>query len=241
MRIGLLGYGKMGKAIEQLAMQLGHEVVLRVHSASPLSEDMLFEAKPDVCIEFSRPEKAFDHIRICLEAGVPVVSGTTGWLERKPELEELCRNVGGAFFYAANFSIGVNVFFALNRYLAKLMKGLPQYEPSLEEIHHVHKLDAPSGTAIHLAEELIKYFPGKKRWVKGQAAGEDELAVVSHRKGEVAGTHIVRWRSEEDELVLTHWAFSRKGFALGALRAAEWLQGRKGCFGMEDMLNICCD
>ncbi len=238
MKIILFGYGKMGKTIERLAQQAGHEIVLRLNSSDQPDVAQLRATAADVAIEFTTPEAAYDNLRLCIEAGLPVVSGTTGWLERKAELEAFCKARQGAFFYAANFSIGVNIFFALNRYLAGLMSRFPQYEPALEEIHHLQKKDAPSGTAIHLAEDLIEHFPGKEKWVKGVAADPNELSVISKREGSVPGTHILRWRSGEDEMELTHRAFSREGFAAGALRAAEWLQGREGCFGMKDLLGL---
>ncbi len=238
MKIILFGYGKMGKTIERLAQQAGHEIALRLSSNDQPDAAQLRAAAADVAIEFTTPEAAYDNLRLCIEAGLPVVSGTTGWLERKAELEAFCKARHGAFFYAANFSIGVNIFFALNRYLAGLMSRFPQYEPALEETHHLQKKDAPGGTAIRLAEDLIEQFPAKEKWVKGVADNPKELSVISHREGSVPGTHILRWRSGEDEVELTHRAFSREGFAAGALRAAEWLQGRKGCFGMSDLLGL---
>ncbi len=238
MKIVLFGYGKMGKAIEQAALAPGHEIVLKIGREDHPTTDLLRASGADVVIEFTRPEAAYDNLRLCLEAGLPVVSGTTGWLERKAELEAFCHEKNGAFFYAANFSVGVNLFFALNRYLAGLMGRFPQYRPKLEETHHLEKKDAPSGTAIRLAEELIGQFPALQKWVKGEEAAAGELPVISHREGRVPGTHTILWRSEEDEIELTHRAFSREGFARGALRAAEWLQGKKGCFGMDDLLGL---
>ncbi len=238
MKIALLGYGKMGKAVEKEALAVGHEVVLRINSRSLLSKELLLSSQAEVAIEFSRPEVAFEQLKLCLEAGLPVVSGTTGWLEKKPALEALCQARGGAFFYASNFSLGVNLFFAVNRYLAKLMSRIEGYEVSIEEMHHIHKLDAPSGTAVRLAEDLLQHLGHKKRWVKGKTSDVESLSVISRREGEVPGVHLVRYLSAEDELLLKHEAFSRQGFARGALLAAEWLRGRRGCFGMEDLLGL---
>ncbi len=236
MKMAFLGYGKMGKAIEREALAAGHESVLRVHAKHPLEKEELLASGAEMVFEFSRPETAFDHLRVCLEMGLPVVCGTTGWLDKKPEIEALCREKSGAFFYASNFSIGVHLFFALNRYLAGLMDKWGCYEVSIEETHHIHKLDAPSGTAIQLAEDLLDRLSAKKRWTKGLSMKPEELSVVSHREGEVPGTHLIRYQSEEDEILLQHKAFSRLGFARGALRVAEWLKGRQGCFGMADFL-----
>jgi 4-hydroxy-tetrahydrodipicolinate reductase len=238
MNIALIGYGKMGKTIERLALEAGHQVVLCIDRGDEalLQPEQLSRA--EVAIEFSRPETAPDNLLACFRAGVPVVCGTTGWLERQAEIQEACRQAGGAFFYASNFSIGVNLFFELNRYLARLMNGQPAYTPSLEESHHVHKLDAPSGTAITLAQGLLQELDRKTRWALGPSEEPEVLSVVSHRIDEVPGTHELRWDSPEDSIRIEHVAHGREGFARGALRAAEWLRGRQGCFTMSDLLGF---
>lgn len=238
MNIALIGYGKMGQAIEGLALAAGHQVVLRIDRGDEALLQPAMLEMADVAIEFSRPETAPDNLLACFRAGVPVVCGTTGWLERQEEIQEACRLAGGAFFYASNYSIGVNLFFELNRYLARLMNGQPAYTPSLEETHHVHKLDAPSGTAITLAQGLLEELDRKSRWVLGPSEDPGTLPIVSHRIDEVPGTHQVRWDSPEDSIRIEHVAHGREGFARGALRAAEWLRGRQGCFGMSDLLGF---
>lgn len=238
MNIALIGYGKMGQAIEGLALAAGHQVVLRIDRGDEALLQPEHLSRADVAIEFSRPETAPDNLLACFRAGVPVVCGTTGWLERQEEIQEACRLAGGAFFYASNYSIGVNLFFVLNRYLARLMNGQSAYTPSLEETHHVHKLDAPSGTAITLAQGLLQELDRKSSWALGPSEDPGILPIVSHRIDEVPGTHQVRWDSPEDSIRLEHVAHGREGFARGALRAAEWLRGRHGCFGMSDLLGF---
>jgi len=245
MKIALLGYGKMGKAIEGLARGAGHEIILRIDDGNldDLKEENLQSA--DVAIEFSRPEGAFENIRTCLEAGVPVVSGTTGWLDRFEEAKVLCREKNGAFLYASNFSIGVNLFFALNRYLAELMAGQEQYDVAMEEIHHTQKLDAPSGTAITLAEAILQRLRRKEDWVSIEGEKEDkakpgqnDIPITSKRIGQVAGTHEIAYRSDIDTITIRHEAHSREGFARGALQAAEWIVGKEGVFEMSDMMGF---
>jgi 4-hydroxy-tetrahydrodipicolinate reductase len=238
MNIALIGYGKMGKTIERLALAAGHSVVLKIDqdNTGDLNPDRLKGV--DVAIEFSRPESAYDNISRCLEAGVPVVCGTTGWLDQLETVKALCEARKGAFLYASNFSVGVNLFFALNRHLARLMANYPQYEPALLEIHHVHKLDAPSGTAITLAEDLMSALPEKQKWVNTAPGAPDELAILSERIGEVPGTHEVRYASAIDTITIRHEAHSREGFAYGALVAAEWIVEREGCFEMKDVLGL---
>jgi len=238
MKIALIGYGKMGKTIERLALAAGHAVVLKIdhNNAAAMTVEALREA--DVAIEFSRPESAFDNISCCLQAGLPVICGTTGWLEKLPTVKALCESTKGAFLYASNFSIGVNLFFALNRHLAKLMAEHAQYEPSLLEIHHIHKLDAPSGTAITLAEGVLAAYPEKKQWVNAETNDPQALAIISERTDEVPGTHEVRYNSAIDSLSIRHEAHSREGFAQGALVAAGWIIGKQGCFDMRDVLGI---
>ncbi|MBK6621443.1 MAG: 4-hydroxy-tetrahydrodipicolinate reductase [Saprospirales bacterium] len=236
MKIALLGYGKMGRIIESLAPDEGGQVVLRVDRDNLQDLDQLNTA--DVAIEFSQPESAPGNILRCLEAGVPVVCGTTGWTGRLEEIKEYCDSKGGAFFYASNFSIGVNVFFALNRFLAERMNQWPTYDVKLEEIHHTQKLDAPSGTAITLAGDIIRRLDRKEKWVNGETSDEKELPILSRRVDPAPGTHRVIYSSAIDEIEIRHEAFSREGFARGALKAARWIIGRKGCFGMDDMLGF---
>ncbi len=232
MKIALLGYGRMGQAIEKIALERGHEIVIR-KDMEPLTVDL---GLADVAIDFSHPNAAFDNIVSCLEAGVPVVSGTTGWLDRFEEAKALCAETQGAFLYASNFSIGVNLFFNLNAYLARLMRPLKDYDVELEEIHHVHKLDAPSGTAITLAEGILNESD-KESWSLDKESPAD-LFIGVKREGEVPGTHKVRYSSEVDSIEIKHTAHSRTGFALGAVVASEWLLGKRGVFGMKDVLDL---
>ena len=232
MKVALLGYGRMGQAIEKIAVERGHEIVIR-KDLEPLEVDL---GTADVAIDFSHPDAAFDNIKACLETGVPVVSGTTGWLDRFEEVKDLCSQVGGAFLYASNFSIGVNLFFNLNAYLARLMRPLKDYEVELEETHHVHKLHAPSGTAISLAEGILEES-NKNGWSL-ERGSEKELFIGVKREGEVPGTHRIEYSSEIDSIEIKHTAHSRTGFALGAVVAAEWLPGKKGVFNMKDVLEL---
>lgn len=227
-----MGYGRMGKAIEKIALDRGHEIVIR-KDVEPLDADL---SLADVAIDFSHPTAAFDNIVQCIDAGVPVVSGTTGWLDRYEEARTYCIAKEGAFLYASNFSIGVNLFFNLNGYLARMMSKLKDYEVSMEEVHHIHKLDAPSGTAITLAQEILRNSE-KSNWSIDKASDEDLLINVK-RQGEVPGTHTVRYDSEVDSIEIRHTAHSRTGFALGAVVAAEWLRDKKGVFEMSDVLDI---
>jgi 4-hydroxy-tetrahydrodipicolinate reductase len=236
MKIALIGYGKMGRAIDGLAASEGCEVILRIDRDNPQDYARLGEA--DAAIEFSQPESAVANILRCFEAGVPVVSGTTGWLDRMAEVESHCREAGGAFFYASNYSIGVNVLFALNRFLAERMNAFGDYDIRLEEIHHTQKLDAPSGTALTLARDILARVERKKTWVSGEAQGPEELPILSQRIDPAPGEHRVIYRSAVDEIEIRHEAFSREGFARGALQAAKWLKGRKGVFGMGEMLGF---
>ena len=237
MKIALIGYGKMGHAIEQIALQRGHEIVsvIDVNNQEDFTSDAFKSA--DVAIEFSMPAVAMDNYRRAFAAGVPVVSGTTGWLEHLPEIKEACK-AGQTFFYASNFSLGVNIFFALNKYLAKIMNDFPAYDVRMVETHHVHKLDAPSGTAITLAEGLIDNIERKNKWVEGKEPAEDEIGSCSVREGEVPGIHTVIYESDVDTISITHDAKSRMGFALGAVIAAEFTCGKKGFLTMQDMLKF---
>ncbi len=236
MNIALIGYGKMGKEIEQIALSRGHCIVLKVdeHNAATYTVDDL--KKADAAIEFSTPESAVTNIYKCFEAGLPVVAGTTGWLSKFDAVKQKCTENNQTLFYASNYSIGVNLFFKLNEYLAKLMNTYPEYNSAIEEIHHIHKLDSPSGTAITLANQMIEQLDSKTKWVNNAATDEQELNIVSKRIDEVPGTHTVTYSSLVDEISITHTAHSRKGFALGAVIAAEWIKGKKGVFGMNDLL-----
>lgn len=231
MKIALVGYGKMGKIIDEIATQRNHEIVARLNE-SPNSENL---NNADVVIEFSNPEVAFNNIKTCLENRIPVICGTTGWLDQKPEIEKIAAENGTSFLYGSNFSLGVNLFFALNEKLADLMKNFPEYHVQLEEIHHIHKKDAPSGTAISLAEGIIKNDNRFEGW-KLDETRDKELGIFAIREDEVPGTHSVFYRSEVDEIEIKHTAYSRNGFALGAVIAAEWIQGRTGNFSMKDVL-----
>ncbi|MCX8532947.1 4-hydroxy-tetrahydrodipicolinate reductase [Chryseobacterium luquanense] len=233
MKIALVGYGRMGKIIDEIALKKGHEVVARLKE-TPTAENL---NNPDVVIEFSLPEVAFDNIKACLENKIPVISGTTGWLERKPEIENIAVQNETAFLYGSNFSLGVNLFFALNEKLANLMKNVNEYSCQLEEIHHIHKLDAPSGTAISLAEGIIKNNDKFDAW-KLEETQEKQLGIFAIREDEVPGTHSVYYRSEVDEIEIKHTAYNRNGFALGAVVAAEWIKDKKGNFTMKDVLGL---
>jgi 4-hydroxy-tetrahydrodipicolinate reductase len=232
MNIAILGYGKMGKTIEHLATQKGHRIVYK--SSSTSTEGNLADA--EVALEFSIPKTAVANITLCLENNIPIVSGTTGWLDHYPDLLKICERRNGSFIYASNFSIGVNLFFSLNEYLAQLMKPRKEYNVAIEEIHHKQKKDAPSGTAITIAEGILKYSD-KDQW-KLDGADNDHLNISAKRINDVKGTHIVDYFSEIDTLTIKHMAHSRDGFALGAILAAEWLIGKKGVFTMKDVLKI---
>ena len=238
MKIALVGYGKMGHAIERIAVERGHEIVCKINSGNP--EDMDSEAfrSADVAIEFTNPASACANIVKCIENGVPVVSGSTGWLAKMDEVKALCAAKDGAFFYSSNFSIGVNIFFELNKYLAKIMNRFAQYDVTMKEIHHIHKLDHPSGTAITLAEGVLGNLDRKKSWSEKTDCAADELLINHEREGEVPGTHIIEYRSSQDRIEIQHEAFSRDGFALGSVVAAEWMQGKKGFHTMDELMNL---
>ena len=238
MKIALIGYGKMGKEIEKIALDRGHEVVLKIDVTNPEDLTIANLQKTDVAIEFTIPSSAIANYQLCFEAGIPVVSGTTGWLEKLPEVHQLCTAKSGTFFYASNFSLGVNIFFALNKKLAELMANRPEYTVEMKEIHHTQKLDAPSGTAITLAEGILANLPEKTSWVNQSTEKANELGIVSVREGQVPGTHIINYDSEVDYIEITHCAKSRKGFAFGAVLAAEYSYGKKGILSMNDLLNI---
>lgn len=231
MKIALLGYGKMGKTIEQIALQRGHTIVIKAKN----NNYTITEA--DIAIDFSTPSAAYNNISNCIENNVPVISGTTGWLEDYDKTVALCQEKKGAFIYASNFSLGVNVFFELNSYLAKMMNTLKDYKVSMEEIHHTQKLDAPSGTAITLANDIIKEHTSYNTWSLEQEK-EKALPITAKRIEDVPGTHSITYKSDVDTIDITHTAHNRQGFALGAVIAAEWLYGKTGVFTMKDVLNI---
>ena len=232
MKIALVGYGKMGKIIDEISQRRGHEVVARLKETP--NRESLKDA--DVVIEFSNPEAAFENIKVCLENKIPVICGTTGWLDKKAEIERIAVEQNSAFLYGSNFSLGVNLFFALNEKLAKLMNNVDEYQCQLEEIHHIHKKDAPSGTAISIAEGIIEN--SKYEAWKLDETKDKELGIFAIREDEVPGTHSVFYRSEVDEIEIKHTAFNRNGFALGAVIAAEWIVGKQGVFSMKDVLGL---
>jgi 4-hydroxy-tetrahydrodipicolinate reductase len=242
MTILLLGYGKMGRTIEEIALDRGHTIVGRIDVNNRADMDDLAHDAVDVVIEFSSPEAAVQNLRYCIGRGWPVVCGTTGWLGHRTEIEQAVHDRRTAFFYASNYSIGVNLFFRLNKVLARFMHRYPSYHVSMTEIHHTEKKDAPSGTAITLAEGLLETLPQKNRWAVSEAnkpaEGDltDAIVIDSQREGTVPGTHVVRFESDVDRIEISHVAHSRQGFALGAVVAAEWLAGRQGVFGMDDLL-----
>lgn len=238
MKIALIGYGKMGKNIEQIALNRGHQIVSIVDINNPEEFQSDNFKSADVAIEFTTPATAFDNYMKSFAAGVPVVSGTTGWLDRIGEIKEKCAKEGKTFFYASNFSIGVNIFFALNKHLAKIMNNFPSYAISMTETHHIHKLDAPSGTAITLAEGIIENVDRKERWTLETAEQPTDLPIHAIREGEVPGIHEVTYESDVDYISIKHDAKSRAGFALGAVVAAEFTAGKKGFLGMDDMLKF---
>ncbi|WP_435262211.1 4-hydroxy-tetrahydrodipicolinate reductase [Tenacibaculum sp. nBUS_03] len=232
MKIALLGYGRMGKEIEKIALQRGHEIVIKYTG----NED--YDIKlADVAIDFSIPDVAFTNISNCITNTVPVVSGTTGWLDKYQDIVNLCNDKKGAFIYASNFSLGVNIFFELNKQLAKMMNSLEQYNISMEEIHHTKKLDAPSGTAITLAEGIIENT-NKTSWELDKQISESSIPIKAIRTPEVPGTHAVTYNSEVDSIDIKHTAHNRQGFALGAVVAAEWLINKTGVYTMNDVLNL---
>jgi 4-hydroxy-tetrahydrodipicolinate reductase len=238
MKAGLIGYGQMGKAVEAAALQRGHSVVFRIdeNNLADFTRDNL--RKADVILEFTGPHSAFQNIIEIIKSGVPVVSGSTGWMDKLEEVKKCCADQNGAFFYASNFSLGVNILFALNRTLAKIMTNYPGYSPRIEEIHHIRKKDSPSGTALVLADGIISNHGGFDGWTDNLVPDPGKVPVTSIREGEVTGTHEIRYVSKDDVLSLRHEAFSRNGLAVGAVMAAEFLIGKKGVFGMNDLLGI---
>jgi 4-hydroxy-tetrahydrodipicolinate reductase len=238
MKIALLGYGKMGQAIEEIALLRRHEVVLKVSIENLEDATIKNIRQADVVIEFTGPESAFDNIKLCIGAGVPVVSGSTGWLDKYAEIKKYCNSKNGGLLYASNFSVGVNIFFALNKKLTELMKG-HGYNVELKEIHHTQKKDAPSGTAITLAEQVLENNGQKKKWVNKASDNKEDLVIISERTDPAPGTHIIKYYSEVDDICISHTAHNRKGFATGAVLAAEFLNDHKnGIYSMKDVLGI---
>ncbi len=238
MKIALIGYGKMGKAIETIALEKGHEVVLKIdiNNAADLNKENI--AKADVAIEFTGPHSAFANVMTCLELGIPLVCGSTGWLENWKEAKTFCEEKNGTLIYASNYSIGVNLFFELNTRLAKLMSNYPQYDIVMEEIHHTQKKDAPSGTAITLAEQILENTTSKKHWVNHLSDNPEELEIISERIDPAPGTHKIKYTSVVDDIEIIHTAHNRIGFAGGAVLAAEFAINKKGIFGMKEVLGL---
>jgi 4-hydroxy-tetrahydrodipicolinate reductase len=235
MNILIVGYGKMGKTIERIAVEKGHKITGRID----VDNQREFEtATADAAIEFSHPDAAFNNIKQCLERNIPVVCGTTGWLSRKGEIEDLTKKHNGTFFYSSNYSLGVNIFFKLNEHLAKMMSNFNGYQISLEETHHTEKKDAPSGTAITLAEGIIKHNKNKNSWTNSETVKQGELPIHSFRTGQVPGTHVVKYASPTDDIEIKHVAHTREGFATGAVMVAEWLKDKKGVLSMDDFLKF---
>lgn len=238
MKIALIGYGKMGKAIEEIALQQGHTIVLKINSHN---KELLTAAslqKADVAIEFTTPESAIENIECCLQAGIPLVCGTTGWIHALPEIQARCASLNGSMLYASNFSIGVNLFFELNSKLAALMANQLQYEVILEEIHHTQKKDAPSGTALTLANEILAHTKKKKQWVNDISDNPEDLEIISQRIDPTPGTHRVKYASVVDDIEIIHTAHNRTGFAAGAVLAATFLKDKKGVYTMKDVLGL---
>jgi 4-hydroxy-tetrahydrodipicolinate reductase len=238
MNIALIGYGKMGKAIEAIAIERGHNISLKISSQNIAEFTTENLATADVAIEFTNPESAIENLYKCFNANVPVVCGSTGWLNQLPQVQEYCTAKNGGLLYASNFSIGVNIFFELNKKLAQLMANQNSYNVSIEEIHHTQKKDAPSGTAITIAEGIMANLPQKTKWVNEATENQNELAIISKRIDPAPGTHTVTYSSSIDDIEITHTAHNRQGFALGAVLAAEFLLGKKGIFTMQDVLNL---
>lgn len=234
MKIALIGYGKMGKAIEQIARSRNHQIEARVETPEELSS--LPQLPIDLAIEFSQPDSAFDNLSFCLNNHIPVISGTTGWIERLPEIEALCREKKGTFLYASNFSIGVNLFFELNNWLAEKMAQL-DFEPSITEIHHTEKKDSPSGTAITLADGILNHQRKLKEWINEDSTDHQKLPIISERTPNVPGTHTVSYQSKLESIEITHTAHDRSVFAEGVIKVGEWIYQKKGVFTMSEFLN----
>jgi 4-hydroxy-tetrahydrodipicolinate reductase len=238
MKIALIGYGKMGKAIESIALSKGHEIVLKIDIQNNQDFTEAALQKADVAIEFTGPHSAFENVKKCIAWGVPVVSGSTGWLDQWTEIKDLCEFKNGTLIYSSNYSIGVNLFFELNKQLAQLMEPYNNYDVSMTEVHHTEKKDAPSGTAISLAEQILTNLGRKNKWVNAASANSNELVIQSERIDPAPGTHIVKYSSEVDDIEIIHTAHTRVGFASGAVLAAEFAFEKKGIFTMKDVLGL---
>jgi 4-hydroxy-tetrahydrodipicolinate reductase len=238
MKVALLGYGKMGREIEKAALERNHTIGLTIDISNTADLNQKNLSAVDVAIDFSTPDSAYENILACFRANTPIVCGTTGWLSKFDQVKELCRETNQTFFYASNYSLGVNILFSLNKYLARIMNNFADYNVTVEEIHHIHKLDAPSGTAITLSRDLIELLDRKDRWELNQASDDSAIRITAIRENEVPGTHIITYESAVDTLEIRHAAKSRKGFALGAVLAAEFIHGRKGYFTMSDLLGF---
>ena len=238
MKIALIGYGKMGHMIEEIALQRGHEIVLKIDINNQQDFNKENVSKADVAIEFTGPESAFNNVMKCLQFGVPTVSGSTGWNNKIEKAISYCKENNGSFLQTSNFSIGVNIFFEVNKMLAKLMASQPEYDVTMREIHHTAKKDAPSGTAVTLAEQILSNLPRKTNWVNEAAESKEQLSIISERIDPAPGTHYVKYSSEVDDIEIIHTAHNRKGFALGAVLAAEYVIGHKGIISMKEVLGI---
>ena len=238
MKIALIGYGKMGKAIESIALNKGHEIVLKIDIQNNQDFTEAALQKADVAIEFTGPHSAYENVKKCITWGIPVVSGSTGWLDQWIEIKDLCEVKNGTLIYSSNYSIGVNLFFELNKQLAQLMQPYNSYDVSMTEVHHTEKKDAPSGTAISLAEQILTHLDRKNKWVNGTSANANELVIQSERMDPAPGTHMVKYSSEVDDIEIIHTAHTRVGFASGAVLAAEFAFEKKGIFTMKDVLGL---
>ena len=238
MKIALIGYGKMGKAIEEIALSKGHEIILKINDENLTELNTINLQKCDVAIEFTNPESAVSNIKTCIAACVPVVCGSTGWVAKENEIIQYCNDNNGTLLYSSNFSIGVNIFFEINKRLAQLMNNQKEYAVAIDEIHHTQKKDSPSGTAISLAQQIISEYSDKKNWTLNPIPTENEINITSKRIDPTPGTHHVKYSSDIDNIEIIHTAHSRKGFAIGAVVAAEFILGKKGIFNMADVLKI---
>lgn len=238
MKLGMIGYGKMGQAIEGIALERGHTVCFKMDLKDPAGIDLKKIPEADVVVEFTRPDAAADNIKAVIRSGVPVVSGTTGWLDRYQEVTDYCKQLDGGFFYATNFSLGVNLLFDMNKKLARLMAPYPQYQARIEEIHHTQKKDAPSGTALTLVNGILSENHNLKGWSADLLPSPDQIQVTSIREGNVTGIHEVRYVSGDDLITLRHEVFSRRSLAFGAVLAAEFMQNKKGIYSMSDLLDV---
>lgn len=238
MNIALIGYGKMGQAIEKIALEKGHQIVLKIDINNAADFNLENISKADVAIEFTGPHSAFNNVMKCLELGIPVVCGSTGWLEKWEEAKAYCEKQNGSLLYASNYSIGVNLFFEINKYVAQLMSSHTDYNVVMEEIHHTQKKDAPSGTAITLAEQVLSFIKQKKQWVNESSTNDSDLEIISKRIDPAPGTHTIKYTSSVDDIEIIHTAHNRVGFAGGAVLAAEYLHNKKGIYNMKDVLGL---